>query len=193
MTELLVACSLAGILIAAVASEAARSHVALSSLQHATSTEDDMRALQDTISQHLKKAGYVYSSDLFTPFLTASGTSPRPKNVVIAERSSEALNSCVTFSYDKNSDGVASMEQGELLGFRLNQNAIEYRVAGKTCEQGGWFDLTDPKTVKATKFSIKLASHSSWGSAYELEIRLQSKVDPEVKSYKRFVVEVEND
>jgi len=193
ITEVLVACSLSGILIAAVASQAAQSHIDLSSLQHATSIEDDMRALQNTISHHVSKAGYFYTPDELSPIAALTNTPLRPKNILITHRSSEPKNSCITFSYDKNNDGVTSSVHGELQGYRLNNKAIEYRVGGKSCEQGGWFDLTDTKTVTATLFKITLISQSSWGSSYEIEIELQSKITPTVKSYKRFVVEVWND
>ena len=44
ITELMVACALSGLLIAAVSTYAAQSHIDLASLQHATSIEEDMRA-----------------------------------------------------------------------------------------------------------------------------------------------------
>ena len=96
------------------------------------------------------------------------------------------------FSYDKNSDGVVSLSQGEWFGYRLNKKAIEYRVAGSTCDQSGWFDLTDTQTTVATKFSVNLKHASSWGSTYEIEIALRSKVDPTVTSSRKFIVEATN-
>lgn len=193
ITELLVACALSGLLISIVASYAAQSHIALSSLQHATSLEEDMRALKSTISQHLGRAGFIKEANMLSPFIAlASGHSPA-SNVVLGERSTEPSNSCITFSYDKNKDGAISHSQGELFGYRLNNKAIEYRVNGNTCEQGGWFDLTDPETLSVTQFSANRIQKSSWGVAYEIKISLQSIIDTEVQSHESFIVEVPND
>lgn len=191
LTELLVACSLASLVIAAVATQAAQSHIAHSSIQHATSVEDDMRALQSTITQHLSKAGYIYSNNTLSPFSTTISASEHFK-ITTGHRESEPENSCVMFSYDKNSDGVVSLSQGEWFGYRLNNKAIEYRVAGSTCDQSGWFDLTDTQTTVATKFSVNLKHATSWGSTYEIEIALRSKVDPTVTSSRKFIVEATN-
>ncbi|WP_334049463.1 potassium:proton antiporter [Alteromonas gracilis] len=193
ITELLVACALSGLLISIVASYAAQSHVALSSLQHATSLKEDMRALKSTISQHLGRAGFIEEANILSPFIALSSGHAPASNVALSERSTEPSNSCITFSYDKNKDGAISQSQGEVFGYRLNNKAIEYRVNGNTCEQGGWFDLTDPETLSVTQFSANRIHQSSWGSAYEIKISLQSIIDTEVQSHESFIVEVPND
>ncbi|MEE3131802.1 MAG: potassium:proton antiporter, partial [Pseudomonadota bacterium] len=96
LTELLVACGLASIVISAVATQAARSHIAHSSIQHATSVEDDIRALQSTITQHLSKAGFVYSSNPLSPF-GATTIENTVFEVTTGHRANEPENSCVTF------------------------------------------------------------------------------------------------
>lgn len=191
LTELLVACGLASIVISAVATQAARSHIAHSSIQHATSVEDDIRALQSTITRHLSKAGFVYSPNTLSPF-GATTIENTVFEVTTGHRANEPENSCVTFSYDKNKDGVVSQAQGEFFGYRLHDNAIEYRVAGHSCIQSGWYDLTDTQTTVATKFTVNRRHSSSWGSAYQIEIELHSKVDPTVKSARTFIVEAVN-
>tara|TARA_A200000113_G_scaffold134482_1_gene120968 strand:- start:596 stop:1243 length:648 start_codon:yes stop_codon:yes gene_type:complete len=193
ITELMIACALSGLLISIVASYAAQSHSALSSLQHATSVEEDMRALKSTISQHLGRAGFIEETNILSPFIALSSGHSPASNVTLGERPTESLNSCITFSYDKNEDGVISEFQGELFGYRLNNEAVEYRVNGNTCEQGGWFDLTDPETLSVTQFSANRIHQSSWGSAYEIKITLQSIMDTDVQSHESFIVEVPND
>ena len=106
------ACGLASIVISAVATQAARSHIAHSSIQHATSVEDDIRALQSTITRHLSKAGFVYSPNTLSPF-GATTIENTVFEVTTGHRANEPENSCVTFSYDKNKDGVVSQAQGE--------------------------------------------------------------------------------
>ena len=191
LTEVIVACGFASIVITAVATHAAQSHMTHSSIQHAASVEDDMRALQSTIARHLSKAGFIYSINS----LSQVGLAPNEEpvfEITTDNYPSEPENSCVTFSYDKNKDGVVSQAQGEFFGYRLHNKAIEYRVAGNTCKQSGWFNLTDTRTTVATKFTVVRAHYSSWGSAYEIEIELHSNLDPTVVSARTFIVEVTN-
>ena len=193
ITELMVACALSGLLIAAVSTYAAQSHNDLASLQHATSIEEDMRAVQSTISRHLSRAGFIQDTNVLTPFISLQNNNNGLSNVAISQRVGEPPNSCITFSYDKSGDGLISVSQGEFFGYRLHDKAIEYRVGGKTCLQGGWFDLTDPQTVKVTQFSANLLHQSSWGAAYEIVIALKSAINPVVESEEKFVIEVAND
>lgn len=193
ITELMVACTLSGILIAALTTYSVQSHVSLSSLQHATAIEEDARALQDTISRHLSRAGFIENSSTLTPYLTLASTSYSLQNVTLGHRAGETPNSCITFSYDKNRSGVISAAQDELFGYRLHDKSIEYRVGGKTCAQGGWFDLTDPNTVEVTQFAVNALHKNSWGAAYEINISLQSLINPNVVTNKTFVVETVNE
>ena len=193
ITEVMVACALSGVLVTAITTYSVQSYVSLSSLQRATSIEEDARALQDTISRHLSRAGFIENNTLLTPFLTLASTSHSLPNVTLGHRAGEAPNSCITFSYDKNRSGAISAAQDEMFGYRLHDKSIEYRVGGKTCAQGGWFDLTDPKTIEVTQFSANILHKSSWGAAYEINFSLQSVIDPSFVTSKTFVVEVVNE
>lgn len=193
ITELMVACALSGLLITAITTYSIQSHVSLSALQHATSVEEDARALQDIISRHLSRAGFIENSSTLTPFLTLANANHTVANVILAHRAGEPPNSCITFSYDKNRDGAISLAQGEMFGYRLHDKSIEYRVGGKTCAQGGWFDLTDPNTIEVKQFSMARLHTSSWGSAYEITLSLQSVINPSVITSRTFVVEAVNE
>lgn len=193
ITEVMVACALSGILITAITTYSVKSHVSLSSLQHAIAIEEDARALQDTISRHLSRAGFVENNSTLAPFLALASNSHSPPHVTLDHRAGETPNSCITFSYDKNRSGAISAAQDEMFGYRLHDKSIEYRVGGKTCEQGGWFDLTDPKTIKVTQFSANILHKSSWGAAYEINFSLKSVIDPSFVTSKTFVVEVVNE
>ncbi len=193
ITELMVACTLSGILIAAITTYNVQSYVSLSSLQHATAIEEDARALQDTISRHLSRAGFIENNSTLTPFLTLASAPQTVANVTLGHQTGETANSCITFSYDKNRSGVISTAQDEMFGYRLHDKAIEYRVGGKTCTQGGWFDLTDPNTVEVTQFAVSVLHKGSWGAAYEINISIQSLINPSVVTNKTFVVEATNE
>lgn len=193
ITELMVACTLSGILIAAITTYSVQSHVSLSSLQHATAIEEDARALQDTISLHLSRAGFIENSSTLTPFSTLANAPHTVANVALGHRAGETANSCITFSYDKNRNGTIATAQDEMFGYRLHDKSIEYRVGGKTCTQGGWFDLTDPNTVEVTQFTVSVLHKGSWGAAYEINLSIQSLVNPNVVTNKTFVVEAVNE
>ncbi|WP_232368892.1 potassium:proton antiporter [Alteromonas sp. BL110] len=193
MTELMVACALSGILITAITTYSVQSHISLSTLQHATAIEEDARALQDTISRHLSRAGFIENVTMLTPFSTLANTNHTVSNVALGYRAGETLNSCITFSYDRDSSGAITESQDELFGYRLHDKSIEYRVGGKTCTQGGWFDLTDPNTVEVTQFAISNLHKGSWGSAYEINISLRSVINPNVVTSNTFVVEALNE
>jgi prepilin peptidase dependent protein B len=193
ITEIMVACALSGILVTAITSYSVLSHVSLSSLKHAIAIEEDARALKDTISRHLSRAGFVENNGTLAPFLTLASNGASLSNVTLGHRAGETPNSCITFSYDKNRSGAISAAQDEMFGYRLHDKSIEYRVGGKTCEQGGWFDLTDPKTIEVTQFAANVLHKSSWGAAYEINFSLQSVIDPSFVTSKTFVVEVVNE
>ena len=189
----MVACTLSGILIAAITTYNVQSYVSLSSIQHETAIEEDARALQDTISRHLSRAGFIENSSTLTPFITLASTPQTVPNVTLSHQTGETANSCITFSYDKNRSGVISTAQDEMFGYRLHDKSIEYRVGGKTCTQGGWFDLTDPNTVEVTQFAVSVLHKSSWGAAYEINISIQSLINPSAIANKTFVVEAVNE
>ena len=193
ITEMMVACALSGILITAITTYSAQSHVSLSSLQHATSIEEDARTLQDAISRHLSRAGFIENNSTLTPFIALASAPHTVANVTLGHRAGETPNSCITFSYDKNRSGDISTAQDERFGYRLHDKSIEYRVGGKTCAQGGWFDLTDPKTIKVTQFAVSVLHKGSWGAAYEINMSMQSLINPNVVTDKTFVVEAVNE
>ena len=53
--------------------------------------------------------------------------------------------------------------------------------------------MTDPKTIEVTQFAANVLHKSSWGAAYEINISIQSLMNPNIAANKTFVVEVVNE
>lgn len=65
----------------------------------------------------------------------------------------EAANSCLTYSYDANSNGLA--DANEAYGFRLRAGGVEIRQNGATCSaHDSWLYLTDEATLAITSLQF---------------------------------------
>lgn len=102
------------------------------------------------IKHDLRRAGYWHWSpesglSVFdNPFMTTE-FKPASSRANI----SEAENSCITFSYDLDQDGLVSQNKMELFGYRQHNKALEMRSnsAFPSCDQGTWQDITSPNIV----------------------------------------------
>lgn len=166
LVELMIASSLSMLLVSLAISLSSRLHTTNAQLQLSSMIEDDLRAIQSVLTQSISKANYTaltsleLTGELRTPVDTIN-LSAYPK---------EEHNSCITFGYDKNHDGTLDAEDNELLGYRLRENAIEYRVGAKACSEPGWFDLTDVKTISISHLSFYRVKSTSWGTLLRVEI-----------------------
>ncbi len=126
-------------------------------LQHELQLYEEWLMLSQFITTQLQRAGYQARtiSDIVNTDL------PPQLPVAISNHPLSENNSCILFSYDKNNDGKWSIKSpAEHLGFRLFNKAIEYRVANKSCEASGWFDMTDPNTTVVTKFTLQINQYT---------------------------------
>ncbi|WP_026376980.1 hypothetical protein [Aestuariibacter salexigens] len=79
-------------------------------------------------------------------------------SMALGEFLGETANSCITYAYDNNSDGVLNAVAGnnENYGFRLRNQMVEMRVNGLACGDDGWEPLTDPNAVSVTGLTFAL-------------------------------------
>jgi prepilin peptidase dependent protein B len=188
LVELLVAIGIASTLLVIASRHTAFLYSALVKVQHTVAIEAEFQALQHVIAAHLEHAGYIeqpIAAQLSVPHTTQG-------SVDISRFGTEAPDSCFTFSYDKNSDGAITLTPNEFFGFRLRDNAIEYRVAKRSCSQTHWQDLTDTKDVRVSEFSINALNVSTRGVTYEIFVKGSSSVFSAVEASTTFVVEVAN-
>jgi|GEM_PF-6508135 len=115
----------------------------------------------------IKRAGYINDAH-FNTIGTISGCaspaicSPIDFRTIItdAKDSDEPTDSCITYAYDEDSSG--GINNSNAMGYRLHNGAIEVRVAQRTCNSGGWTDITDSQFVHISelKFLIQEPARS---------------------------------
>ncbi|MDO6566201.1 hypothetical protein Q4561_03945 [Alteromonas sp. 1_MG-2023] len=162
----------------------------LTYFQQQLALHSELRLLSHSIALQLKRAGYVART--FEEILADSTL--LPPTITISEHPSEVNRSCILFSYDKNANGeISKKNPAELLGFRLRNDALEYRIATKNCDQGGWHDLTDTKEIKVTAFSITLHAKVNNAPVYKVHLALQSKASSNLTAEQYILVRVPNE
>lgn len=111
--------------------------------------EQELHAVMDLMLADLRRAGShgrpsSFASGAANPFsLDAPGAF-----------AGETTDSCITFSYDLDQDGLLDIAAGdERFGYRLRSNAVEMRRAGLACGATGtpdWEAITDPGHTRIT-------------------------------------------
>jgi len=164
---------------------------ALTHLQQQIVVNNELRLLTQTVGLQLRRSGYIAIS--MDKLLRDLGTLSFPPSPTIGHHPDEPENSCVLFAYDKNSDGIISAHApAEKLGFRLRSHALEYRVAERTCEQGGWHDMSDTEAIVVTAFSIEPFAIGHQAQVYQLHLEVKSKSHQSVAAQRSFFVGVPN-
>lgn len=106
-----------------------------------TRVNQDLRAAADLIARDLRRSGYWQNA------LSASPAASNPYSATSPSGAASA--SQVTYSLSRDDPGAENdiLDANEMLGFRLNNNAIDMRV-------GTWQQLTDPSSVIVTEFTV---------------------------------------
>lgn len=128
----------------------------------------ELRSMLHLIDRDVRRAGYWAGvpgiDDLSSnPFMVA------PNDLVVAEKTSEVANSCVTYSYDLDKDkqvdvgpiataapfNAAPYDFGDIeqFGFRLEGSSVQMRTGlltgaetDITCDNGNWQTISDSNT-----------------------------------------------
>lgn len=112
-----------------------------------------LHAAMFAMATDIRRAGY---------WANATSSSTNPFMVTGSTDIQVPSSSCILLTYDHNSDGslpgISSGIDDERYGYRLVNNAIQYRPAGATfsCSAGTdvWTNLTDPNIVKITALTF---------------------------------------
>ncbi|CAD5266252.1 Prepilin peptidase dependent protein B [Alteromonas sp. 38] len=189
LVELTIAMAISTTLVLFSAMGAATISKELGYFQQQLALHSELRLLSQSLSLQLQRAGYVARTfeEIF-----ANGVL-LPPSIEISHHPLEVENSCVLFSYDKNADGdITHEDPAELLGFRLRNKALEYRVASKSCAQGGWHDLTDASELYVTQFTISLHGEVNRAPVYKVKLALQSKASAKLSAEQHLYIRVAN-
>ncbi len=132
--------------------------------------ENELNLIGEILLSEIRRAGYdENAAELFL----SEQTSPFSSPISLYDTENQNVYDCILFSYDRNRNGKLDTETpDERFGFKLHDKAIEIRRSGASCEQGGWHDLTDPRTVTVTRFSIK--PYSSLNGLHFLHIAMSA-------------------
>ena len=98
---------------------------------------EEVNTIGQLLLRDIKRAGYtadtvaLVSDPVASPSLFAN-------SIAVSEFPGEVANSCLIFSYDRNSNGVIdTVGSNENFGYRLNNGAVEIRIGGAACTAGG--------------------------------------------------------
>ncbi|OGO94015.1 MAG: hypothetical protein A3F10_00950 [Coxiella sp. RIFCSPHIGHO2_12_FULL_42_15] len=115
-----------------------------------------LQLVLSSLERDLQRAGYWAQAETSAanPFMVTGST----------DLTVNAANTCVLITYDANSDGllppIDATQDDERYGYRLQEGAIQFRPAGApfecTAAQSSWTNLTDPKFITITAFSVVL-------------------------------------
>ena len=142
-----------------------------------TALNQEMQSLLHLLDHDIRRAGF-WAAVPGTDDLSADPFMSSPNDLVISEKTGEAADSCVTYSYDLDKDklvdvgtvataapfNAAPYDSGgaEQYGFRLNGTAVEMRTglasvseSAFDCDSGAWSKITDDNTeITALNFTL---------------------------------------
>lgn len=122
---------------------------------------EEINAVASLMTRDIKRAGYNADT---VAMVTDPAASPSAfeNSVLVSRHPLEVPDSCITFAYDINDNGVLdTVGINENFGYRLRDGAIEIRTAGLGCGVDGWLKLTDSQTVTITDLNFNLIQTNS--------------------------------
>lgn len=160
-------------------------------IQQQLTLESELRLLTQTLTLQLSRAGYVASSHDTSTLVNQLALNGTLANIHVGHHPNAPQHSCVLFAYDKNKDGAISLASpSEHFGFRLNNKALEFRVARKSCEASGWHDITDTRKTYVSAFEIK--PKQAGQPAWVVTLTLQSAQQAGLTSSRTFLISATN-
>jgi len=123
----------------------------------------DLDSAMQLMANDLRRAGY-WGGAIAGSDATSNPFTQGDANIQVSQKTGEANNSCILYSYDGESesdnvtgtidDGSVGNAKGEYYGFRLNDGQIDIRYqatnANKTCNDPSWEVLTDSNKVNVS-------------------------------------------
>lgn len=118
----------------------------LPGLQRAVLLQTRHQALEDelwqrvyTVAKHLQRAGYCRGECAGEPLIV------------------NWQGACVLVKWDANNNGKwddAFAATSDVTGFRLQNGVLETRRGASSCDDKGWDKMTDPQTLRVTRFEV---------------------------------------
>lgn len=121
----------------------------------------DMRAMMDIMTRDIRRAGYATDNPAANQ--AALQNNPFQDSITAGATTDIAIynaDSCIVYSYNRNSDSPPVVDSNERLGFRLANNQLQIRTdnasTNENCDDGNWQTVTEPK-VEITTLTFALA------------------------------------
>lgn len=119
---------------------------------------EETETILDFIASEVMRAGYSGNTIATVQDPTAN-PSLFSNSIVVSRHPAEALNTCILFSYDFDSDGVVdSVGVNEQFGFRLRSGAVQIRQLGAQCNADtDWSTISNFQTTDINALSFILS------------------------------------
>jgi len=118
----------------------------------------DLFAAMDVMTYDIERAGFWSNA--------TNGATTNPFMTGTNDLTTNASTNCLTFSYDKNTDGTNTTN--DQFGYGLSGSAIQFRQGGTTCATNtvgaGWSSLTDTNVITISSFQVTSTNVTVSGS-----------------------------
>lgn len=114
-----------------------------------TRLNQDLRATMGIMTSDIRRAGYWGQSETGIGGSAVNPFTQGNNELSVSELAGEAANSCVTYAYDYNDDGV--VDNDEKRGFRLNGGVLQLATQDADCSSNiNWEAVTDSNVITVT-------------------------------------------
>lgn len=157
MVELMVSITVGLIVMAGVIGLFVNTVKASSDAIKMTRLNQELRAAMDVMTRDIRRSGYwANASSTIGPPATSTANN-NPFDIIDVNTTDGVANSCITYSYDADSDGDATVPDDEMFGFRLKTGAVQSREDDEDCDADeDWEDITDKQSVLITNLEFRL-------------------------------------
>lgn len=146
LIEMMVAFVIVGVVAAGIVTAFVSTQTGSQKLLDTSRFDRKISSVINTMARDIKRAGYF-----------AGAAQQKVNPFTNADNDIQVVNDhCILLSYDLNKD--TNVDDEERFGYRLKDNAIQYREADNTlsCTAGTWANLTDPNFIKVTALNFTL-------------------------------------
>lgn len=140
---------------------------------------EETETLLDFLASEVMRAGYS-GNTIGTVQDPTANPSLFKNSIIVSQHPDEAPNTCITFSYDFDSDGIVdSVGVNEAFGFRLRSGKVQMRESSALCNvDSDWSTISNTQTTDVNVLSFVLSPVLVNGvtrTQVDINIRAQSK------------------
>lgn len=138
---------------------------------------EETETIMDFVASEVMRAGYSGNTIATVQDPTAN-PSLFKNSIVVSRHPDEALNTCILFNYDFDSDGpVDSVGVNEEFGFRLRSGEVQIRQLGALCNSDtNWSAINNVQTTDINALTFILSPLEVRGvTRNQIDINIQSQ------------------